>query len=101
MRYAWQLSEPSARLTKAPSTLEETRSSWLKLVRCSHTTHARTLADIFIGKDATEAFEDVGHSDEARALLPPMLVGAFEKDGVSNTPCLPAPSTHLSPGIKN
>ncbi|KAJ7098673.1 cytochrome b5-like heme/steroid binding domain-containing protein [Mycena belliarum] len=32
-------------------------------------------------QDATEAFEDVGHSDEARELLPGMLVGAFEKDG--------------------
>jgi len=31
------------------------------------------------GKDATEAFEDVGHSEEARVLLPGMLVGAFEK----------------------
>ncbi|EIN10958.1 cytochrome b5 [Punctularia strigosozonata HHB-11173 SS5] len=30
------------------------------------------------GKDATEAFEDVGHSDEARALLPDMFVGNFE-----------------------
>ena len=36
------------------------------------------------GKDATEAFEDVGHSDEARALLPGMLVGEFEKGGVRN-----------------
>ncbi|GJE84523.1 cytochrome b5 [Phanerochaete sordida] len=33
------------------------------------------------GKDATEAFEDVGHSDEARALLADMLVGEFEKGG--------------------
>lgn len=33
-------------------------------------------------KDATEAFEDVGHSDEARALLKDMLVGEFEKGGV-------------------
>ncbi|KAF9238802.1 cytochrome b5-like heme/steroid binding domain-containing protein [Melanogaster broomeanus] len=33
------------------------------------------------GKDATEAFEDVGHSDEARALLPDMLLGEFESDG--------------------
>ncbi|KAG1755383.1 cytochrome b5-like heme/steroid binding domain-containing protein [Suillus lakei] len=33
------------------------------------------------GKDATQAFEDVGHSDEARDLLPPLLVGDFEKDG--------------------
>ncbi|KAJ7639402.1 cytochrome b5-like heme/steroid binding domain-containing protein [Roridomyces roridus] len=30
-------------------------------------------------QDATEAFEDVGHSDEARELLPGMLVGEFEK----------------------
>lgn len=29
------------------------------------------------GRDATEAFEDVGHSDDARALLGPMLVGDF------------------------
>lgn len=36
-----------------------------------------------VGKDATDAFEDVGHSDEARELLPGMLVGEFEKDGVS------------------
>jgi cytochrome b involved in lipid metabolism len=35
------------------------------------------------GIDATEAFEDVGHSDEARALLPDMLVGDFDK-GSSN-----------------
>lgn len=35
------------------------------------------------GQDATEAFEDVGHSDEARALLPGMLVGEFEKGSVS------------------
>jgi cytochrome b involved in lipid metabolism len=32
------------------------------------------------GQDATEAFEDVGHSDEARALLPGMFVGDFEQD---------------------
>ncbi|KAJ6615643.1 cytochrome b5 [Mycena sp. CBHHK59/15] len=31
-------------------------------------------------QDATEAFEDVGHSDEARELLPGMLVGDFEKN---------------------
>ena len=37
-----------------------------------------------IGKDATEAFEDVGHSDEARGLLEGMFVGEFEKDGVSD-----------------
>lgn len=31
-----------------------------------------------VGKDATEAFEDVGHSDDARNLLPDMLVGTVE-----------------------
>jgi len=30
------------------------------------------------GRDATEAFEDVGHSDEARALLPDMYVGDID-----------------------
>ncbi|EST06124.1 Cytochrome b5-like heme/steroid binding domain protein [Kalmanozyma brasiliensis GHG001] len=30
------------------------------------------------GKDASEAFEDVGHSEDARALLGPMLVGEIE-----------------------
>ncbi|KAH9853648.1 cytochrome b5 [Lenzites betulinus] len=30
-------------------------------------------------RDATEAFEDVGHSDEARALLTDLFVGDFEK----------------------
>ncbi|KAK0533768.1 hypothetical protein OC834_001392 [Tilletia horrida] len=30
------------------------------------------------GKDATEAFEDVGHSDDARKLLPPLKVGEIE-----------------------
>ena len=29
------------------------------------------------GKDATEAFEDVGHSDEARAQLVPLYIGEF------------------------
>ncbi|CAD6580155.1 MAG: hypothetical protein TREMPRED_002675 [Tremellales sp. Tagirdzhanova-0007] len=29
------------------------------------------------GRDATEAFEDVGHSDEARGMLPKMLMGEF------------------------
>ena len=29
------------------------------------------------GKDATEAFEDVGHSDEAREQLKPLFIGDF------------------------
>ncbi|KAK0206887.1 cytochrome b5-like heme/steroid binding domain-containing protein [Desarmillaria ectypa] len=32
------------------------------------------------GHDATEGFEDVGHSDEARALLPGLFVGEFDKN---------------------
>lgn len=38
---------------------------------------ARTTID-FAGKDATEAFEDVGHSDEARAMLTKMYLGEFK-----------------------
>ncbi|KAJ7068788.1 cytochrome b5-like heme/steroid binding domain-containing protein [Mycena amicta] len=32
------------------------------------------------GQDASEAFEDVGHSDEARELLPGMLIGKFDEN---------------------
>lgn len=42
-------------------------------------------AHLFPGQDATEAFEDVGHSDEARALLPAMYVGDFEQGSVSTS----------------
>ena len=38
---------------------------------------------LLLGQDATEAFEDVGHSDEARALLPGMFIGDFEQGSVS------------------
>jgi len=31
------------------------------------------------GQDATEAFEDVGHSDEAREILTGMLVGSLKR----------------------
>lgn len=31
------------------------------------------------GQDATEAFEDVGHSDEARETLKDMLVGTLKR----------------------
>ena len=54
------------------------------------------------GQDATEAFEDVGHSDEARALLPGMYVGDFEQDTVSDhttTIVIPSLTSHLQ-GIK-
>jgi hypothetical protein len=48
------------------------------------------------GKDATEAFEDVGHSDEARGFLPGMLVGEFEKTGVSDHPTPGPRCIHLT-----
>ena len=41
------------------------------------------LDTLIAGKDATEAFEDVGHSDEARELLPGLLVGELEESSVS------------------
>jgi cytochrome b involved in lipid metabolism len=47
---------------------------------------------VYTGKDATEAFEDVGHSDEARALLDGLYVGDFEKGGVSARLLLPRPT---------
>lgn len=38
------------------------------------------------GQDSTEAFEDVGHSDEAREALEPLLVGTLKRN-VSLYPC--------------
>ncbi|PNS15048.1 hypothetical protein CAC42_2277 [Sphaceloma murrayae] len=43
------------------------------------------------GQDATEAFEDVGHSDEAREILDGMLVGQLKRQAGD-----PAPKTHTS-----
>ncbi len=43
--------------------------------------------NLFVGKDATEAFEDVGHSDEARDLLKTLFVGDFDGPSVSCTLC--------------
>ncbi|KAH8105983.1 cytochrome b5 [Cristinia sonorae] len=54
-------------------------------------------------KDATEAFEDVGHSDEARALLADMLVGEFEKDGelkVKSSTKSPSQSAAVSSAVE-
>jgi hypothetical protein len=46
------------------------------------------------GKDATEAFEDVGHSEEARELLPGMIVGEFET-GPNVNPITSQPSLEM------
>lgn len=35
------------------------------------------------GQDATEAFEDVGHSDEAREILDGMLVGTLKRQVIA------------------
>lgn len=51
-------------------------TGWLTLVRDSG--GEEVLLDV-AGQDATEAFEDVGHSDEARELLGPMLVGPVKR----------------------
>jgi hypothetical protein len=42
------------------------------------------------GQDATEAFEDVGHSDEAREILEGLLVGTLKRQV-----CTTALNTHL------
>lgn len=34
---------------------------------------------MMLGKDATEAFEDIGHSDEAREILEKYYVGELEE----------------------
>ncbi|KAI0133655.1 cytochrome b5-like heme/steroid binding domain-containing protein [Xylariales sp. AK1849] len=47
------------------------------------------------GQDATEAFEDVGHSDEARETLDQLLVGTLKRQAGDPTPKTSQPS--LSP----
>lgn len=42
------------------------------------------------GQDATEAFEDVGHSDEARESLEPLLVGTLKRNPGDPTPKAPS-----------
>ncbi|KAF8338845.1 cytochrome b5 [Cantharellus anzutake] len=37
------------------------------------------------GKDATEAFEDVGHSDEARDLLKTLYIGDFDGPSIKSS----------------
>ncbi|KAI0326653.1 cytochrome b5 [Cubamyces sp. BRFM 1775] len=46
------------------------------------------------GRDATEAFEDVGHSDEARVILKDLLVGDFEKTDELKTKGPSSSSSH-------
>jgi len=48
------------------------------------------------GKDATDAYDDVGHSDEANALLPGMLVGDFETGAGSQVKNTSTPSSQAA-----
>jgi len=49
------------------------------------------------GQDATEAFEDVGHSDEAREILDGLLVGDLKRQPGDPSPKTSAPSTTTTP----
>ncbi|KAH8084225.1 cytochrome b5-like heme/steroid binding domain-containing protein [Filobasidium floriforme] len=56
------------------------------------------------GKDATEAFEDVGHSDEARAQLVPLYIGEFAGEKKSkkvavNSTGVPSSASSSGPGV--
>lgn len=83
------------------STPEVTRSSLLRVVRgIPLCTSSFPIAHLLQGQDATEAFEDVGHSDEARALLPAMYVGDFEQGSVSTScPLSPQSFPRLSTSV--
>ncbi|EKG11486.1 Major facilitator superfamily [Macrophomina phaseolina MS6] len=48
------------------------------------------------GQDATEAFEDVGHSDEAREILDGLLVGKLKRQAGD-----PEPKSHAAPSSSN
>ncbi|KAI7831614.1 cytochrome b5 [Gamsiella multidivaricata] len=44
------------------------------------------------GRDASESFEDVGHSDEARDIMSKLYVGEYKTDGTEKT----KPKTYAS-----
>jgi len=48
------------------------------------------------GMDATDSFEDVGHSDEAREILAPLLIGNLKRGANDPKPKISAPSTSTS-----
>ncbi|KAL9603841.1 MAG: hypothetical protein Q9219_000950 [cf. Caloplaca sp. 3 TL-2023] len=54
------------------------------------------------GQDATEAFEDVGHSDEARTILEGLLAGDLKrKSGDPEPPQVEAPKPLSQPGTSS
>ncbi|KAG0254436.1 hypothetical protein DFQ27_006839 [Actinomortierella ambigua] len=48
-------------------------------------------------RDASESFEDVGHSEEARAMLDDLYVGDLKTDGTEKTSAKPVSSTVPKP----
>ncbi|KAL2174475.1 putative cytochrome b5 [Thermothelomyces heterothallicus CBS 202.75] len=52
------------------------------------------------GQDATEAFEDVGHSDEARETLKQLKVGTLKRSPGDPKPKTPAPGA-VAPAANN
>jgi cytochrome b involved in lipid metabolism len=48
-------------------------------VRINTLTSGTVLTDFGLGKDATDAFEDVGHSDEAREILAGLIKGELDR----------------------
>ncbi|EGS19665.1 putative membrane bound hemoprotein [Thermochaetoides thermophila DSM 1495] len=52
------------------------------------------------GQDATEAFEDVGHSDEARETLEKLLVGTLKRNPGDPKPKSPKPGA-VAPAANN
>lgn len=45
------------------------------------------------GQDATDSFEDVGHSDEAREILAGLLVGTLKRNPDDPRPKMSEPGT--------
>jgi len=53
------------------------------------------------GQDATEAFEDVGHSDEAREILEGLVVGTLKRQPGDPAPKISATTTTTSTSSGN
>ncbi|KAG0202494.1 hypothetical protein BGX28_005015 [Mortierella sp. GBA30] len=49
------------------------------------------------GRDATESFEDVGHSDEAREIMTKLLVGELKTDGTEKPKAKPLSASTPKP----
>lgn len=54
------------------------RKTHADVLSCARSGGEEVLLDV-AGQDATEAFEDVGHSDEARETLDQLLIGTLKR----------------------